>query len=199
MKLRAGPYTLEWRPDKKKSERNLRSNLNLEWCDAVLFNVNAIKNGTEKEYDAIMWSEKEKAILFIEYKDSPKTYKNYKGKTAQQKKSYAKNIAKAFGFQWFNFIVVANKKERSNSKKGDASVILCKYLKNYHMDKKENENLIFADGGNGIEFIQTNDELKSIDKIINRYKNTKITIEINDVLEDLEKIRKQIEVVNKRR
>jgi len=39
LKLRAEPYTLELRHDIKVSEQELRRNLNLDWCDAVLFNV----------------------------------------------------------------------------------------------------------------------------------------------------------------
>jgi len=39
LKLRAEPYTLELRHDIKVSEQELRCNLNLDWCDVVLFNV----------------------------------------------------------------------------------------------------------------------------------------------------------------
>ncbi|CAG1002640.1 MAG: hypothetical protein MPEBLZ_02345 [Candidatus Methanoperedens nitroreducens] len=196
MKLRAEPFTLEWRPDNKESERNLRNNLNLEWCDAVLFNVNAIKKGTGKEYDAILLSENKEAILFFEYKDSPTTYRNYKGKKAQQKNSYAKNIAKAFGFRWYNFIVVVNKKGQSNSKKGDSRVILMDELKNYVLHK-EDEKVVFSNEEYEIELLQTNDVLNSIDKVINRYKNEKGSVESNEVFEDLVKVKRQIEQVNK--
>ena len=196
MKLRAEPFTLEWRPDYKESERNLRNNLNLEWCDAVLFNVNAIKNRTEYEYDAILLCENKEAILFFEYKDSPTTYRNYKGKKAQQKKGYAKNIANAFGFQWYNFIVVVNKEGQNNLKKGNANVILMDDLENYRL--QGDEKLVFKHGENEIELLQTNDVLNSINKVINRYKNNKNdSVESSAVLEDLEKVKKQIEQVNK--
>ena len=192
MKLRAEPFTLEWRPDYKESERNLRNNLNLEWCDAVLFNVNAINNRTEKEFDAILLSENKESILFFEYKDSKTTYRNYKGKKAQQKNSYAKNIAKAFGFKWYNFIVVVNKKGQSNSIKGDAIVILRDELKNYLLHK-DDEKLVFKNGEKEIELLQTNDVLNSINRVINRYKNNKNDlVESSEVLEDLEKVKKQI-------
>ena len=97
MELKAEPYTLKLRPDVQRSELSLRSNLNLQWCGGVLFNVLAFKNMANKvEFDAVLWNNE--AILFIEYKDSPSVYKNLEAKRAQQIKGISRNIARAFGF-----------------------------------------------------------------------------------------------------
>jgi hypothetical protein len=102
MEFKAEPYTLR---------------LNFSWCNSALFNVEAIDNrATIAEYDAILWNEMEKAILFIEYKDSPSAKKNMKGYRAQQIKAISRNIARAFGFRWYNFIIVVNSMELSKEK-----------------------------------------------------------------------------------
>ena len=85
MELRAEPYTLRMRPDIQESEQPLRENLNIKWCNGVLFNVLAFKNmANNVEYDAVLWNDE--GILFIEYKNSMSMYKSMQGKLAQQKK-----------------------------------------------------------------------------------------------------------------
>ncbi|MCX9014915.1 MAG: hypothetical protein OIN89_09010 [Candidatus Methanoperedens sp.] len=49
-------------------------------------------------------------------------YKSMQGKNAQQKKSYAKNVARAFGFRNYNFIIVVNGLEE-RAEKGTSDVI----------------------------------------------------------------------------
>ena len=121
MELRAEPYTLRMRPDIQESEQPLRSHLNIKWCNGVLFNVLAFKNmANNVEYDAVLWNDEE--ILFIEYKNSISMYKSMQGKTAQQKKSYARNVARAFGFRNYNFIIVVNGLEE-RAEKGTSDVI----------------------------------------------------------------------------
>jgi hypothetical protein len=121
MELRAEPYTLRMRPDIQESEQPLRSHLNIKWCSGVLFNVLAFKNmANNVEYDAVLWNDEE--ILFIEYKNSISMYKSMQGKNAQQKKSYAKNVARAFGFRNYNFIIVVNGLEE-RAEKGTSDVI----------------------------------------------------------------------------
>lgn len=121
MELRAEPYTLRMRPDIQESEQPLRSHLNIKWCNGVLFNVLAFKNmANNVEYDAVIWNDE--GILFIEYKNSLSMYKYMQGKTAQQKKGYAKNVARAFGFSHYKFIIVVNGLEE-RAEKGTSEVI----------------------------------------------------------------------------
>ena len=101
MKLRAEPYTLEMRHDFKESEKDLRSNLNLDWCDAILFNVTL-------------------------------SYNNLKEWDAQQKYDLARNIARAFGFAKYNFVIVVNGFEPKSEKcKGKVAVISIDRLRDY--------------------------------------------------------------------
>jgi hypothetical protein len=123
MEFKAEPYTLRLSPNSPETEKAFREKLNFSWCNAVLFNVEAIDNRAPiAEYDAILWNEKNKEILFIEYKNSISMYKSMQGKNAQQKKSYAKNVARAFGFRNYNFIIVVNGLEE-RAEKGTSDVI----------------------------------------------------------------------------
>jgi hypothetical protein len=185
MKLIAEPFTLELRHDIKDSELILRKNLNLEWCDGLLFNVTAIKNIPLVEYDVIIWNEKEKSILFIEYKNTPKAYKNLKEKEANQKKDIAQNIARAFGFQKFNFIVVVNDlEEKAQKPKGKAKVISYKELNNYLHESNSFESAFV--------------ELDYMDRLLRKYERQENQVELEKelVLKDLEKLRTKIEQVN---
>ncbi len=186
MKLRAEPYTLELRHDNKVTEKELRHNLNLEWCDAVLFNVVAIENQQLKEYDAILWNEKEKAILFIEYKNTFSSFQDLKKWDAQQKKDYARNIARAFGFLKYNFVITVNGIEPSIEKeKGRADVISIKKLNEYIIDPQSFESTLI--------------ELDYIDKLLGKYDRQENQVEFKKekVLKDLKDLRDMIEQVNK--
>ncbi|MFU8766418.1 MAG: hypothetical protein ACNA7I_01905, partial [Candidatus Methanoperedens sp.] len=156
MEFKAEPYTLRLSPNFPETEKAFREKLNFSWCNALLFNVEAVDNrATIAEYDAILWNEKEKVILFIEYKDSSPAKKKMKESRAQQIKANSRNIARAFGFRWFNFIIVVNSMELSKEKKGDSNVILRDELKNYLLDMKEATTPLYKNGEKEIEFEST--------------------------------------------
>jgi hypothetical protein len=187
LKLIAEPFTLELRHDIKDSELSLRKNLNLEWCDGVLFNVSAIKNIPLVEYDVIIWNEKDKSILFIEYKNTPKAYTNFKEHDANQKKDIALNIARAFGFLKFNFIIVVNDLEEKTEKvKGKAKVISCKELNKYLLENNSFESTLV--------------ELDYIDRLLSKYdrQENRVELEKELVLKELKILRDKIEQVNKK-
>ncbi|MDJ1420922.1 MAG: hypothetical protein M5U10_03285 [Candidatus Methanoperedens sp.] len=180
MKLKAEPYTLRLRPDVQKSEQALRRNLNLLWCSGVLFNVLAFKNMANKvEFDAVLWNDE--AILFIEYKDSPSMYKNMEAKRAQQIKGYSRNIARAFGFQKYNFIIVVNGLEQ-RVEKGSAAVIPLNELINY------------VPG-----FESSLEELDYIDWLLSKYNRQENPVEFTKelVLKELKILRDKIKQINK--
>jgi len=186
LKLRAEPYTLELRHDFKDTEQKLRRKLNLEWCDGALFNVIAIENTPLCEYDTILWNEKEKAILFIEYKDSIPGYKNLKAHDSQQKKDHALNIARAFGFQKYNFIIVVNGLEPNAEKvKGKAMAISLDELNNYLSEKESFESTLV--------------ELDYIDWLLSKYdrKENPVDFQKELALKELKTLRDMIEQVNK--
>jgi hypothetical protein len=180
MELKAEPYTLKLRPDIQSSEQAMRSNLNLQWCSGVLFNVLAFKNMANKvEFDAILWSNE--AMLFIEYKDSTTMYKNLEAKRAQQIKGIARNIARAFGFQKYNFIIVVNGIEQ-RTEKGTAVVIPLNELTNYTP-----------------EFESAIEELDYVDWLLSKYERKDNPVEFTKelVLKELKTLRDKIEQVNK--
>ena len=186
MKLRAEPYTLELRHDIKASEKELRHNLNLDWCDGLLFNVTAIENIPLVEYDVILWNEKEKMILFIEYKDSLKAYKNLKEHETNKKKDYALNISREFGFLKYDFIVVVKGLEDGIDKlKGKAMVIALAELNDY---------LLKSDS-----FESTFVEFDYVNKLLGKYERLENPVEISReiVLKELKILRDKIEQVNK--
>ena len=198
MEFKAEPYTLRLSPNSPNTEKAFREKLNVSWCNTVLFNVEAVDNrATIAEYDAILWNEKEKVILFIEYKDSSSAKKNMTERRAQQIKASSRNIARAFGFRWSNFIIVVNSVELSKDKKGDATVILRKELKNYLLDTKEGANPVYKNGAKEIEFESTLEELVLTDKFLNKYKTKDNSVEVSDVLKDLEKLKKKIDEMNR--
>ena len=180
MELKAEPYTLRMRPDIQESERALRINLNLLWCGGVLFNVLAFKNMANKvEFDAVLWSNE--AILFIEYKDSTSVYKNLEAKRAQQIKGITKNIARAFGFQKYNFIIVVNGLEQ-RAVKGTAAVIPLSELTSYVP-----------------EFESALEELDYINWLIGKYDRQESPVKFKRELmvKELKVLRDKIEQVNK--
>ncbi|VVB55580.1 Uncharacterised protein [uncultured archaeon] len=186
MKLRAEPYTLELRHDMKDSEQDLRRNLNLDWCDAVLFNVVAMENKQLKEYDAILWNEKEKAILFIEYKNTISSYQDLRKRDAQQKKAYAHNIARAFGFSKYNFVITVNGIEPNLEKeKGEADVISIKKLREYMIDPESFESTLI--------------ELDYVNRLLNKYDREENIVDLKkeQVIIELKDLRSMIEQVNK--
>jgi hypothetical protein len=180
MELKAEPYTLKLRPDVQSSEQAMRSNLNLHWCSGVLFNVLAFKNMANKvEFDAILWSNE--AMLFIEYKDSTTMYKNLEAKRAQQIKGIARNIARAFGFQRYNFIIVVNGIEQ-RTEKGTSIVIPLNELTNYTL-----------------EFESAIEELDYVDWLLSKYDRKDNPVEVTRelILKELKTLRDKIEQVNK--
>ena len=200
MEFKAEPYTLRLSPNFPKTEMDFRENLNFSWCNSALFNVEAIDNrATVTEFDAILWNEMEKAILFIEYKDSSSAKKKMKEYRTQQVKDIYRNIARAFGFRWYNFIIVVNSTELSEEKKGDAAIVLLKELKNYKLVKNKEDNPIFKNDENIIEFESTLEELNLVDRILDSYNRQENPVEFNKelVLNDLKKIRNKIDQVNK--
>jgi hypothetical protein len=183
LKLIAEPYTLELHHDIKDSEQDLRGKLNLEWCDGVLFNVTVKENNDIAEYDVIQWNEQDKSILFIEYKNSIPAYKNLKAHEAQQNKDYALNIARAFGFLKYDFIIVVkNLEQSSEKKKGKAYVISLDEITNY-----------------APEFESTLDELDYAEKLLEKYNRSENPVEFSReiVLKELKILRDKIEQVNK--
>ncbi|CAG1004080.1 hypothetical protein METP3_03573 [Methanosarcinales archaeon] len=183
MKLRAEPYTLELRHDMKDSEQSLRGRLNLKWCDGVLFNVIAKENSDKAEYDVIQWNEQDKSILFIEYKNSVQAYKNLKAHEAQQNKDYARNIARAFCFLKYDFIIVVRSLEQNFEKvKGKGNVISLDELTNYLP-----------------EFESTLEELDYTDKLLDKYNRLENPVEFRreTVLKEMKILRDKIEQVNK--
>lgn len=173
MELRAEPYTLRTRPDIQACEQALRSNLNLGWCNGILFNVLAFKKMANKvEYDAILWNDE--VMLFIEYKNSMSMYKSMQASIAKKKKGYAKNIARAFGFLRYNFIIVVNGIEQ-RAEKGTAMVIPLAELKQFNP-----------------EFEFSIEELDYLDKLLNKYEHSQPTREV--VLKELRTLRDKIQV-----
>ncbi len=180
MELKAEPYTLKLRPDVQSSELAMRSNLNLQWCSGVLFNVLAFKNMANKvEFDAILWSNE--AMLFIEYKDSITMYKNLEAKRAQQIKGIARNIARAFGFQRYNFIIVVNGIEQ-RAEKGTAIVIPLNELTSYTP-----------------AFESAIEELDYVDWLLSKYDRKDNPVEFTRelALKELKTLRDKIEQVNR--
>ena len=180
MELKAEPYTLKLRPDIQKSEYALRSNLNLKWCGGVLFNALAFKNMANKvEFDAILWNDE--AMLFIEYKDSPIVYKNLEAKRAQQIKGIARNIARAFGFRKYNFIIVVNGIEQ-RTEKGTAAVIPLDELAGYTP-----------------EFESALEEFDYICWLLSKYdrKDNPVELDRDLVLKELKTLRDKIDQINK--
>lgn len=166
----------------KDSEQSLRDKLNLEWCDGVLFNVIAKENTDKAEYDVIQWNEQDKSILFIEYKNSVQAYKNLKAHEAQQNKDYARNIARAFCFLKYEFIIVVRGLELNSEKvKGKVNVISLDKLTNYLP-----------------EFESTLEELDYIDTLLEKYNRSENPVDNREtVLKELNKLRNKIEQVNK--
>jgi len=198
MEFKAEPYTLRLSLNSPKTEMDFRENLNFSWCNSALFNVEAIDNrATIAEYDAILWNELEKVIIFIEYKDSPSAKNNMKAHRAQQIKASSRNIARTFGFRWYNFIIVVNSMELSKEKKGDSAVVLLKELKNYLLAKNEEDNPVFRNSAKEIEFESTLEELTLVDKLLKKYNRKEKPVEIADVLNDLEKLKKKIDEMNR--
>lgn len=180
MELKAEPYTLKLRPDVQRSELQLRSSLNLQWCGGVLFNVLAFKNMANKvEFDAVLWSNE--AILFIEYKDSPSVYKNLEAKRAQQIKGISRNIARAFGFRRYNFIIVVNGIDQ-RAEKGTAVVIPLNELAGYIP-----------------EFESALEELDYINWLLSKYDRQENPAEFTRELaiKELKTLRDKIEQINK--
>lgn len=180
MELKAEPYTLKLRPDVQSSEQAMRSNLNLQWCSGVLFNVLAFKNMANKvEFDAILWNDG--AMLFIEYKDSITMYKNLGAKRAQQIKGIARNIARAFGFQRYNFIIAVNGIEQ-RAEKGTAIVVPLNELTNYTP-----------------AFESAIEELDYVDWLLSKYDRKDNPVEFTRelALKELKTLRDKIEQVNK--
>ncbi len=180
MEFKAEPYILKLRPDVQRSELALRSNLNLKWCGGVLFNVNAFKNMANKvEFDAILWNDE--AMLFIEYKDSLSAYKNLQAKRAQQIKSTTRNIARAFGFQKYSFIIVV-KDIKHRIEKGTAAVIPLDELINHEP-----------------AFESTIEELDYVNWLLNKYESRENPVKFDKelILKELIILRNKIEQVNK--
>jgi hypothetical protein len=197
MEFKAEPYTLRLSPNYPETEKDFRENLNLSWCNSALFNVEAIDNRAPLgEYDAILWNEEEKAILFIEYKNSSSANKNLKEHRAQQIKASSRNIARAFGFRWYNFIIVVKSNELSKDKKGDAAVILLDELQNYSLNF-ERDNPVYTNGEKEIEFESTLEELALTDRLLKKYENTENPIDVAGVIKDLEKLKMKIDEMNK--
>lgn len=182
MELRAEPYTLRLRPDIQDSEQPLRSHLNMNQCNGVLFNVLAFKNMANKvEYDAVLW--KDDSILFIEYKNSLNMYKNLQAKNVQKKKGYARNVAKAFGFRTYDFIIVVHGLERGAEKeKGNALVISLEELSSY---TPKGESTI--------------EELDYIEKLLGKYERQENPVEFTRdlALKELKILRDLIEQGNR--
>ncbi len=197
MEFKAEPYTLRLSPNSPKTEKDFRKNLNLSWCNSALFNVEAIDNrATLTEYDAILWNEEEKTILFMEYKDSSSANKNLKEHRAQQMKASSRNIARAFGFRWYNFIIVVKSNELSKDKKGDAAAILLNELQNYSLNVEKGIP-VYTNGEKEIEFESTLEELVLADKLLKEYKYKENPVDVVDVLKDLEKLKMKIDEMNK--
>ncbi len=198
MEFKAEPYTLRLSPNSPKTEKDFREKLNISWCNGALFNVEAIDNRAPMaEYDAILWNEKEKAILFLEYKDSSSAKKNMKRHRVQQVKATSRNIARAFGFRWYNFFIIINSIELSKEKKGDAIVILLKKLKNYSLIRNEENIPVCKNGEKEIPFESTLEELALADKLLKEYKSKEEPVEVAGILNDLEKLRIKIDEMNR--
>ena len=179
MELRAEPYTLRMRPDIQESEQPLRSHLDIKWCNGVLFNVLAFKNmANNVEYDAVLWNDE--GILFIEYKNSMSMYKSMQGKTAQQKKGYAKNVARVFGFSNYNFIIVVNGIEEIGEK-GTARVFPLEDM-----------------AGFVPQFESTIEELDYVNKLLGKYdrKENQVAFSNELAIKELRILKDKIEQVN---
>ena len=186
MKLIAEPYTLELRHDIKVTEQDLRRNLNLDWCDGLLFNVTVIENKPLAEYDVILWDEKEKMILFIEYKDSINAYQNLKEYETNQKKDYALNISRAFGFLKYDFIVVVKGLEEGIKKsKGKAKVIALTEFNDYLLKMDSFESTLL--------------ELDYVKWLLNKYdrKENIVDLKKEQIIKELTNLKSMIEQVNK--
>lgn len=137
--MRSDPYTLKSRPDIQASEKPLRTQLDIDWCNGVLFNVLAFRNSAViAEYDAVLWDSD--SIMFLEYKDSLGAYKKMYAKRAQQVAGFARNIARSFGFLRYNFTLVVNGIEEPTTK-GNVRVIplglLAKHQPEFFLTKVE--------------------------------------------------------------
>jgi hypothetical protein len=131
------------------------------------------------EFDAILWNDE--AMLFIEYKDSLSAYKNLQAKRAQQIKSTARNIARAFGFQKYSFIIVVKDIEQ-RIEKGTAAVIPLDELINHEP-----------------EFESTIEELDYVNWLLNKYESRENLVKFDKelILKELIILRNKIEQVNK--
>jgi hypothetical protein len=106
---------------------------------------------------------------------------NLKAKRAQQIKGIARNIARAFGFQKYNFIIVVNGIEQ-RTEKGTAVVIPLNELTNYTP-----------------EFESAIEELDYVDWLLSKYERKDNPVEFTKelVLKELKTLRDKIEQVNK--
>ncbi len=118
MELKGGPYCLKVRPDIVGSEEQFRERLNLSNVNGVLFNAGlTINNSSQKiEFDAVLW--KDRNICFMEYKDSLSAHKRMKAKRVQQVSDKSRDIARAFGFLKYDFVVVVNGEPSIDQKSG---------------------------------------------------------------------------------
>ena len=181
MEFKAEPYTLRLSPNSPDTEKDFRENLNLSWCNAVLFNVEAVDNrATIAEYDAILWNEKKKEILFIEYKNSSSAKKNMTERRAQQIKATSRNIARAFGFARYNFIVVVNGIEEEGEK-GTAKVFPLEEMQDFIPT-----------------FESTIEELDYVNKLLGKYdrEDNPIELERKLIIKELGVLKDKIEQVN---
>lgn len=181
MEFKAEPYTLRLSPNSPETEKDFRENLNVSWCNAVLFNVEAVDNrATIAEYDAILWNEKKKEILFIEYKNSTSAKKNLKESRAQQIKASSRNIARAFGFARYNFIVVV-KDNKGEGKKGTAKVFPLEEMPDFVPT-----------------FESTIEELDYVNTLLGKYDRTENQVEFSNELaiKELRILKDKIKQVN---
>jgi len=186
VKLRAEPYTIELRQDEKKSEQDLRRELNLDFCNGIFFNASIVENKTLAEYDSIILYEKDNAMLFIEYKDSISSYKNLKAHDTQRKNDLARNIARAFGYKNYDFVLVVKGLENKEEKiKGKTTVISLDELDNYMLKLDSLES--------------THVELDYIKGLLNKYNREENIVDFKkeQVLKELKDLHNMIEQVNK--
>jgi len=187
LKLRAEPYTIELRQDEKKSEHDLRRKINIELCNGIFFNASIVENKTLVEYDSIILYEKDNAMLFIEYKDSVSSYKNLKAHDTQRKKDLARNIARAFGYKNYDFVLVVKGLEIKEEKiKGKTTVISLDELDNYMLKLDSFESAL--------------EELDYVKWLLSKYDREENQVEYDKKLaiEELKILRDKIEQVNKK-
>lgn len=179
VELRCEPYTLTTRNDVLESEQELRAQLNLAWVKGYLFNVLAYKNHQIlAEYDAVLWNSE--SILFIEYKDSPASYRRMYAKRTQQVSDYARNISRKLGFQQYSYIIVVKGLDKATIK-GTAPVIPLDELKTYQP-----------------EFRGTKRELEYLNKLLDKYQRSQSNhstscIPLDTVLKELQNLKSIIE------